>query len=438
MIEQSNQTTRNLNSGWLISQRHTNAPSLLSNILAFLIPCSLFLEVNIGGRLFAPEILLLVILPFLVFFKGRKLLESIPRTFILLSFLWLVGQIITDLIRDIQFEDYSRGWAKIIFFSTNFMALYLLLGLSARRWLVFGAGLAAGLAITFFYSPSEYALDYPWKFGLGFSITFLLVISTHNKALGKYGVTVLILALAAFINFYFAFRSLGLICALTALFVLLRRKRSTSPNSARRIGKGKLVLIFASSALLMYAFLALYGLAARTKFFGEIEQQKYESQSSGEFGLLLGGRNEFLASSQAILDSPLIGHGSWAKDQRYVDLMQSKLERLGYEVLGFKDSDQIPSHSYLLGSWVEAGILGALLWIWVLRLVYRFFRAAYLSPVSPAPWVIFSALLLGWNVLFSPFGADQRLLAAYQIALIMLALQATSEQSKGQLIRRAA
>jgi len=198
-----------------------------------------------------------------------------------------------------------------------------------------------------------------------------------------------------------------------------------------------LILIFASSALLLYAFLHLYGLAASSGFFGEIEQQKYESQSSGEFGLLLGGRNEFLASSQAIFDSPLIGHGSWAKDQRYVELMQSRLEQLGYEVIGVRESDQIPSHSYLLGSWVEAGILGALLWIWVLCLVYRSFRAIYLSPLRPAPWVIFSALLLSWNVLFSPFGADQRLFAAYQIALIMLALRATSEPSKGPLIRRA-
>jgi len=201
MIERPHQVTSGYPTRWVVRGQAAGKQSLLGDIFVFLIPCSLFLEVNIGGRLFAPEILLLVILPFLVFSKGRKLLESIPRTLILLSFFWLIGQIITDLIRDIQFEDYSRGWAKIIFFSTNFMALYLLLGLSARRWLVFAAGLAAGLAITFFYSPSEYALDYPWKFGLGFSITFMLVMSTHNKILEKYGVTVLILALAAFINF---------------------------------------------------------------------------------------------------------------------------------------------------------------------------------------------------------------------------------------------
>lgn len=423
MIERSHKVTSGYPSGWVVSGPTAGKLSLLVDIFVFAIPCLLFLEFNIGGRLFAPEILLLGALPILVLSKGRELFEPIPRTLILLSFLWLVGQILTDWMMDIPFEDYSRGWAKIIFFSTNFMALYLLLGLSERRWLVFAAGLAAGLAITFFYSPSEYALDYPWKFGLSFSVTFVLVMSTHSKTLGKYGVTVLILALAAFINFYFAFRSLGFICLMTALFTILHRRNLTSPNSALRTGKGVLVLIFAGSAMLLYVFLQLYNLAESTGFFGEIQQQKYENQSSGDFGLLLGGRNEFLASSQAIFDSPLIGHGSWAKDERYVELMQIRLEQLGYEGFGFRESDQIPSHSYLFGSWVEAGILGALLWIWVLRLVYRFFRDIYFAQFSPAPWVVFSVLLLSWNVLFSPFGADQRLLAAYQIAVIMLALR---------------
>lgn len=430
MIERSHKVTSGYPSGWVVPGPSTSKLSLLVDIFVFVIPCLLFLEFNIGGRLFAPEILLLGVLPILVLSKGRELFEPIPRTLILLSFFWLVGQILTDLVRDIPFEDYSRGWAKIIFFSTNFMALYLLLGLSKRRWLVFAAGLATGLAITFFYSPSEYALDYPWKFGVGFSVTFALIMSTHSKTLGKYGATVLILALAAFINFYFAFRSLGLICVLTALIFILHRWRFTAPNSALRTGKGVLVLIFAGCTMLLYGLLQLYSLAESTGLFGEIEQQKYESQSAGDFGVFLGGRNEFLASSQAIFDSPLIGHGSWAKDERYVELIQIRLEQLGYEGFGFRESDQIPSHSYLLGSWVEAGIFGGLLWIWVLRLVYRFFRDSYFTHFTPAPWVVFSVLLLSWNVLFSPFGADQRLLAAYQIALIMLALrQRVSDQN---------
>jgi hypothetical protein len=151
--------------------------SLLGDIFVFLIPCSLFLEFNIGGRLFASEILLLGVLPFLMLSKGRKLLEPIPRTVILLSFFWFVGQFTTDLIRSTPFEDYSRGWAKIIFFSTNCMALYLLLGLSTRRWLALASGLSAGLSINFFYSPSANALDYPpWKFGLGVAISVMIAL----------------------------------------------------------------------------------------------------------------------------------------------------------------------------------------------------------------------------------------------------------------------
>lgn len=408
---------------------------LFGNAFACLIPMLMFIEVKLVGRLFLSEILLLCMLPFLLIARGQLLLAPLPKKLILLGLAWLLSQILTDAIRGTPFEDWSRGWSKIIFLLLDFSAIYLYLNGKEKRFFLFAAGIALGQILAYFLNPNIYAEGLPWKFGYGTAITLLAVLASQIRAIEgrKFSSSAIILGVGV-LNFYMGFRSLGLICLLAGGFVAVKQ---SNRFSLKKMKRSKVAMLILLSGVAIYGITALYDYGATEGWLGMEARDKYLMQSSGDMGILLGGRTESLASSQAILDSPLIGHGSWAKDQRYVDLMQNKLEQLGYEVIGVRESDQIPSHSYLLGSWVEAGILGALLWIWILRLVYRFFRAAYLSPVRPAPWVIFSAFLLSWNVLFSPFGADHRLLAAYQIALIMLALRATGEQSKGQLIRKA-
>src|SRR5207249_4985632 len=102
--------------------------------------------------------------------------------------------------------------------------------------------------------------------------------------------------------------------------------------------------------------------------------QKYREESAGRFGVLLGGRPELFASSIAIADSPLIGHGSWPKDPKYTNDLLSVLSRNGYQPGGgllysIQHSDYlIPTHSFLFGAWVEAGLLGAVFWLVVLAL----------------------------------------------------------------------
>jgi hypothetical protein len=57
------------------------------------------------------------------------------------------------------------------------------------------------------------------------------------------------------------------------------------------------------------------------------------------------------------------------------------------------------------------------------------FGTAYSSEVVPMPWVVISGLLLLWNIPFSPFGAEQRLIAAYQVAIVILALRRKDDRA---------
>src|SRR5258708_14335741 len=109
-------------------------------------------------------------------------------------------------------------------------------------------------------------------------------------------------------------------------------------------------------------------------------------ESRCDAGVLLAGRNEFLAAGSAIRDSPFIGHGSWAKDPKYKAILYDRLAELGYRKMGPElESDVIPSHSYVFGAWVESGILGAVFWCWALWLIGSApIRASAREPLFPS------------------------------------------------------
>ncbi len=58
----------------------------------------------------------------------------------------------------------------------NFPALYILTFGKRRRIVLFAIGLALGGILCYYFNPNIYAEDYPWKFGVGESLTWLLII----------------------------------------------------------------------------------------------------------------------------------------------------------------------------------------------------------------------------------------------------------------------
>ena len=110
---------------------------------------------------------------------------------------------------------------------------------------------------------------------------------------------------------------------------------------------------------------------------------------------------------------PIVGHGSWARDIHYVELMVTRLEQAGYDMSRgdpFVD-DLIPSHSHLFGAWVEAGILEILCWLWAGWVTIRGLQAAIIQPTPWTGFIVFIGLSLLWDILFSPFGLERRVVA---------------------------
>ena len=391
------------------------------NIFSLLIPTLMFVDFQMGGRLFLSEVVLLVMLPFLLYNKGKMLLDPYVKTFLLLALLWFFSQITTDIIRDTSFEDWSRGWSKIAFYILNFAAIYLFLDNRTIRYKLFATGVAFGAILSFYIHPSAFAVDYFWKFGLGYPVSLLVMIIVQTN---RFPVSLKIPALIflAGLNIFLGARYLGGVAFMTAIYMLalpaIRRQ------ALKRFSFWKTATFIVFAVIAASALSNLYSTAASEGLLGDKARDKYLMQTQGDLGVLLGGRSDFIGAFDAIADSPIIGHGSWARDQKYVAMQIDTMKQHGYKFHRIDWSlvdDIIPSHSHLLGAWVEGGLLGALFWMWVFFITIKTLLRNQLE-ADMIPLAVFVGFSFAWDILFSPMGAEERLYGPYYMALIIFCL----------------
>jgi hypothetical protein len=371
-----------------------------------------------------------------LYFRASWLSKSVVRNIIIFALLWLCAQMLTDIIRETSFADWSRGWSKIVFFQLNFIALYLLLSKRQARIIYFCAGIAVGQIVSYFVNPNSFVAEYPWKFGLGYPITTLFVLLSQTAFIRriKHG-TEVVIGVAAVLNLLLGFRSLALICVSTTVYIFTneRSHRLLRANKLSKWALIKLIILFIGVGVVTAES---YRYAAQNGWLSEKETIKYKQQASGKYGVLLSGRTEFIASSAAILDSPVIGHGSWAKDPKYSLIVAQILSEFEYEnpAMYISKDDLIPTHSYLFGAWVESGIMGAVFWGWLLLLVLKTLWKLHIGREKLLPLVAFICFNMLWNILFSPFGAETRMYVAYHLVLIIFVLsRATPKIQSGTL-----
>lgn len=386
---------------------------------AFVLPAISFVQVTIVGQLIVTEILLFAMLPWLWSARDRL---PLPRWFAVLWAGWLLGQIVTDFVVGSAFEDFARGWAAIVFTLTDFAAILILVS-TPRRARLFVLGLALGGVFGYFFVPNLYAAGDPWKWAFAGPAGLALAAGLSGST-GARRPWLTVAAFAAFgvLNLYLGFRSLGGVSLMTAGYLILSAIVGRRPVAPKRtVLRAAFGLAFVAIATV--GTLKLYDAAASAGLLGADARDKYESQS-GEFGVLLGGRSEILVATQAAIDSPIFGHGSWAKDFTYVDLLADRRSSLGYEVgAGPSDVGLIPAHSYLMGSWVWAGFLGGVFWLAVVLIAVWLLTHLYTVHVELAALLVFSTMLLLWDIAFSPYGSGARLGALFGVALCLLGLR---------------
>jgi hypothetical protein len=393
------------------------------DILVFIIPCLEFVQIKLIGVLFGPELLLIVIFVYLASRRRFRIATPGGKRFLILCSLWLGSQFATDIVRRSAFADYARGWSNIGMTLVNFAVLYTLLYGRPRRLIFYGWGLVVGSLLRFMISPDIFAAGDPWKFGIGFPVTLAtFLFASRPNCRGYWQITLsLIIGL---INIGLGARSAGGVCVATAFYLFVSRAmaRKSSESSKSRV---RWILSLASVTIIGLAgVLWAYQYAASAGVLGEDARVKYENQSSGQFGVLLGGRVEMLGYLPAIYDSPILGHGSWAKDPTYLIVERQTLALMGYSGADEFSNDElelglIPEHSYLFGAWVDAGILGAVFWAWVFLLDAKTLMRVYPPTTMLLPVMSYVGFELLWDIIFSPYGAEVRIIVPFYAVMLM-------------------
>lgn len=379
---------------------------------------ALAMTVEAGG-LTGTEMLFVLALPFCL--RRMTAPEPAERWFFVMVGLWLCGAVFSDLYNDTATKDLAKGWAALAFFALNFAMIRAIAGrdLAVLRQLIFFFYVASALRVAMGAVPG---LDLQigeeaWKFGYGqllaASAALLSAYLIQRRPLRLLGFSLPYVAGA--VSLVLNARNLAGVTLLSAIASHVSALRKRPPTAAT------IVLLSVGLAITGGGVLAAYRYAAEQGYLGERAYEKYRMQSEGDLNLFLAGRNEWLASPQAVMDAPIIGHGSWARDKKYVDLMESRLSHAGlFTQAELESGDLIPTHSYLMQSWVESGILGALFWFWVILITFRGLYGAIRSNSPYNAFYFFVGFSFLWDVLFSPFRAEARVLAAARIYLLLL------------------
>lgn len=390
-------------------------------ILMVILAASMPLEIEIVGRLMVADLVcVFVLLVAIVTHKIPPLLRS-ERTFYHLILLWFIAQVLTDIYLEVPFSQYSRGWAKIVFFAINFSAIRVLVRGDIKKSISLLILIFIGAAYKFYIGTGNIEktgmLSVDWKFGYGTAFTalmmFLAAQLSRSSSVSR-GSFLLVFGAAA-VNLAMNARSLFGETALAALIgITLGTSGKTRLSTLTLFVLGAISVGGGLAAVQVYSYVASEGLI------GQSAQQKYERQADNDLGLLLGGRTELLGSLDAIADSPIVGYGSYAKNTYYAELRVIRLRQAGVLTPRDLKDYRIPTHSFLFGAWVEAGIMGALFWLWALYSTGRGIVFCIQRPSHYTTLIIFAGISLAWDILFSPFGLDRRIVTPALLSVILL------------------
>lgn len=387
----------------------------LRGIFAFWFGVSAAYQLNIIGSLSLQEASFAVLAPILWIRAGKESSRKLHYiVWVLMA--WLAIQLGTDIFRSIPVEDIARGCARIFFFLCGLLSLHFCLMKDYKLITLMLLGSGLNYIIAYYYFPSQYSYSDPWKWNFASAFTFIALAVLCFLGKYKYDrfIWVSVLLGLAAISAFQNFRSHAGLLSLVSCRLLFERQ-------FLRISKISRILLTTLAAL---AVLALYAYMASAGVLGDTAQNKVEEQFNRDEGILsivIQGRSEFRASSKAIMDSPFVGYGSWAKHPEYIQYLWSgkSSEFVSGEYASLIEIGTIPTHSYLFGAWVDGGVIPGILWACVWLVAANVVLSIQTEEgVLPKLALFFSVFLL-WDILFSPFGLGARAIAALSIVMII-------------------
>ena len=390
-------------------------------------------QVHFFGSIGISELPIYLLAP-IIFIKDFQALKRdgfLP--WIWLSILTCAGCVVSSLVNGIPFIFMLKGLATPYSIFAVSIVFHRLIrqDFMSYKWFLVGFFLS-GIICTFVFQPESYIVSgggiaqgeeafermitHPLYWTSRISVLLRLPVCGWYMSMPRF-VSCLFVMSAGIVAILYSRTSgrgsFGIAVAITGLIILGGKSKRT----LRMLGNN--LWIFSLCGLLAIAGIRIaYKYAALSGFLGEDARVKYYKQTAnGEsmIRILLSGRKEFFIAMTAAVDKPILGHGPKAEDTKgyvndflfkygdaedyygYLKDVESNLRKgIGYYI--------IPTHSYLGAFWVHYGIVGLILWLYVLWIIWRYFR--FYAAVVPQWFGFLSVTFMGmlWAIFFSPYG----------------------------------
>lgn len=383
-------------------------------LAAFLLGLGGRLSVRFIGYFKMSEIACLLLLPFLMPALSRnRVVERLGPIMPLLG-LALIGTVVSDVVRFSEFTLALRGIARVVTLlaCVPVMTLFLQKGLYHKT-----------VAMTWGSVPGIYISAYAFRSGAIEGRELVTGSASINWETHWSGLAMTLITLAGLI-LYKRSHFLGYASTFIGSAVqLVNGSRSAAgpgvvgimlslaidlfghpvSRAERRRSYFRAVVIAGACGLAIAVAFAAYESLASSGALGEQALKKYLKQSSSEYGVISGGRLDFFCGLLAVANSPFIGHGSWAVDTNEYYRRTCEWVKVEFNPEFYtKGYPLIPSHSALLNSWVETGVLGSLIWFYLLYLCVRALFMKCLDDKRMRLAVLTGAISGIFNILFSP------------------------------------
>jgi len=414
-------------------------------ILLFVIGLTRFLDIDVFGRIVVSEVIMLLAFPFIVASRVNCLRSRVYLIFAGLLFLTGAIVLFSDAkVNGVHITFSLKGLARLGFLGViaSFWYLVLVDGIDRLKYFLYGSLPGAILAI---FRVSEFDREGVQSGGMGYDfwlsklgplmLVLICIGAYHLFNRVKIGVVALFITGGA-ISLVFAARSVAAFYVLTASAVFIVWWFTRRGVAVPRLRLRDYVVFFVSAGAVASVVYILYVSMAPAGLLGEYQQQKFFKQSNTLFGvtpwgLVLGGRVDFVQCLLAIHESPTWGLGSWNIPHSY---LISAYELLGLDVPRYirsLDAGLLTSgHSIVFGLWATNGIFTLPLWVYVFYLVLRFcVRLLYLSN-GVMPFLFHTSLVVLFSLFFNPFSLGAR----NSIGLIVGAIVALSYLDNSQRV----
>lgn len=391
--------------GGRVARRGTPSSSIeltLPAMLALICGSLDSVSVNIVGQLFLSEIFILPAAVFLIAsgrLRGRGR-SSLFWGFMVAGWLTLLGYVLSDLYVGTAPSQYLRGWGRVFFLLSDCAAV-MVFALEDRRnlwWLLLGKGLG-GIAYSLYLGvPLEV-----WKTIYGYARSVTPALLALMAFIPRRLWLVILLGYGIF-NIFLDYRSMG--AAIIGVAVL---------GWATRRPPNRRFIVFAAGAVVAAAAIIGPLLATRST---DITHRL--NSDIGRFAALE-------ISLHAIWDSPFIGYGSWTRNEHLANEYRNRVEQerlnsgadIGFVPL--RAGSGFQSHSQILQSWVEGGLLGAAFFIFFgIRLVRAIaWYALHKLGDRLTPLFLYTLIAQLWALFMSPFLGYERMSIAFAVGIVL-------------------